>query len=206
MTPVELLAIMPSAGHRAYTYAGPLTDAMAEFGIDTPARQAMFLSQVGEESGSLLYTEEIASGEAYEGRFDLGNTEPGDGVRFKGRGLIETTGRKNYLRCGVALGLDLIAHPELLEEPVNAARSAGFFCQDNDLNHWADIGDFDGYCDVVNLGHKTRTVGDSRGYSVRLAFWQRACTFLKVNMAGAVEGDQSPVVGAPAANSGEKND
>lgn len=207
MTPAELLAIMPVAGHRADTYAQPLTNAMAEFGINTPARQAAFLAQVGEESGSLFYVKEIASGAAYEGREDLGNTEPGDGVRFKGRGPIEITGRANYQECGDALGLDLIAHPELLEEPANGCRASAWFCKKHDLNHWADVGDFDGYCDVINRGHKTRKIGDSNGYAVRLAFWKRGCIVLKVNMAGVVEEDSTPVAGTPAANSdGENHD
>ena len=92
----------------------PLNDTMDEFGITTPARQAAFLAQVCHESGSLHYTRELADGTAYEGRADLGNTEPGDGPRFRGRGLIQVTGRANYRACGTALNLDLIGHPEML--------------------------------------------------------------------------------------------
>ena len=73
-----------------------LNDTMATFEIDTPMRQAHFLAQIAHESGSLRYVREIASGEAYEGRQDLGNVMPGDGPRFKGRGLIQLTGRTNY--------------------------------------------------------------------------------------------------------------
>ena len=99
MTPDQLRRIMPLAGKRAPLYAVPLSDAMAEYGIDTPARQAGFLAQIAHESGSLVYVEEIASGAAYEGRADLGNTEPGDGERYKGRGILQITGRANYRAC-----------------------------------------------------------------------------------------------------------
>ncbi len=68
---------------------------MNENGINTPLRRVHFFAQIGHESKELIYSEEIASGRAYEGRFDLGNTQPGDGVRFKGRGLIQITGRAN---------------------------------------------------------------------------------------------------------------
>lgn len=85
-----------------------------QYGLNTKERIASFLSQVGHESGGLLYTEEIASGAAYEGRADLGNTQKGDGVRFKGRGLIQTTGRKNYQDFKDKFGVDVINHPELL--------------------------------------------------------------------------------------------
>ena len=76
-------------------YTAALLANMQNRSISTPLRQAHFLAQVGHESGELRYAEEIASGEAYEGRADLGNTQPGDGPRFKGRGLIQLTGRAN---------------------------------------------------------------------------------------------------------------
>lgn len=85
-----------------------------KYGLNTKERIASFLSQVGHESGALLYTEEIASGAAYEGRKDLGNTVAGDGVRFKGRGLIQTTGRKNYQDFKDKFGIDVIKNPSLL--------------------------------------------------------------------------------------------
>lgn len=78
--------IIPYAGPRASVFLVPLNNAMTEFGIDTPARQAAFLAQVAHESGSLRYVREIADGSAYEDRADRGNTESGDGARFKGAG------------------------------------------------------------------------------------------------------------------------
>jgi putative chitinase len=181
----QLKKIIPYAGPRAGFFLAPLNDAMDEFGIDTPARQAAFLSQVAVESGSLRYVSEIASGAAYNGRKDLGNTKPEalriaalygstPGPFWKGHGLIQITGYDNHLACGQALGLDLLNHPELLEEPINAARSAAWFWKEHGLNKWADAGDCDGVSDVINKGRKTAPIGDANGYQERLAFYQRA--------------------------------
>ena len=166
LTLAQLVAIMPYARPRAATFIAPLNAAMLEFGITTPARQASFLSQVGHESGSLAYLRELASGVAYEGRRDLGNTWPGDGVRYKGRGLIQITGRANYAACGKALGLDLLARPELLEQIVNACRSAGWFWQANGLNALADAGD--------QVRVTRRVNGGTNGLTERLALFAAA--------------------------------
>lgn len=166
ITADELRAIMPHAGARADTFRDPLRQAMQEFEIDTPARMAAFLAQIAHESGSLRYVREIASGEAYEGRSDLGNTQPGDGVRYKGRGLIQVTGRANYAQCGAALQLDLLAHPELLEEPLNACRSAAWFWKSRGLNELADRGDFKLITKRINGGYN--------GYQDRLTYYTRA--------------------------------
>lgn len=162
----QLKQIMPLAGRRADAFCQALNDAMAEFGIDTPARQASFLAQVAHESGQLRYVRELASGAAYEGRKDLGNVVTGDGVRYKGRGLIQVTGRANYRACGAALGLDLINHPELLEQPVAACRSAGWFWQTHGLNALADAGD--------QVRVTRRINGGTNGLAERLAFFETA--------------------------------
>ena len=141
VTLAQLLTILPNARPRAAAFLAPLNAAMVEFGITTLARQASFLAQVGHESGSLVYVRELASGKAYEGRAELGNTQAGDGVRFKGRGLLQVTGRANYAACGKTLGLDLLTTPDLLERTVNACRSAGWFWQTKGLNSLADAGD-----------------------------------------------------------------
>lgn len=119
-----------------------------KFEINTPARQLSFLAQVGHESGGLFFTEELASGDAYEGRKSLGNTQPGDGRRFKGRGLIQITGRANYKSIGDSLGVDFISNPTLLggknikvctEEQLKfAALSAGWYWNSRKLNAIAD--------------------------------------------------------------------
>lgn len=142
----QLQAIMP-ATKRASLFLDPLNSAMAEFKINTPARQAMFLAQVGHESGQLNLLKELASGEAYDtGKLAvrLGNTPEadGDGQRNKGRGLIQITGARNYLLCLMALDIDTINHPELLEQPEFACRSAAWFWWNNGLNELADKGDF----------------------------------------------------------------
>ncbi|WP_300750112.1 glycoside hydrolase family 19 protein [Janthinobacterium sp.] len=163
LTLAQLVAILPYSRSRAATFLAPLNATMREFGINTPARQASFLSQVGHESGSLVYVRELASGAAYEGRRDLGNMQPGDGVRFKGRGLIQVTGRANYVACGKALGLDLLAKPELLEQTVNACRSAGWFWQSKGLNALADAGD--------QVAVTRRVNGGTNGLAERLAMF-----------------------------------
>ena len=119
-----------------------------KFNINTPIRQLCFLAQVGHESGSLYFTEELASGAAYEGRKSLGNVVKGDGIKFKGRGLIQITGRSNYKAVGEALGIDLIRNPVLLggknvskcsnEQLKNAAMSAGWYWNSRRLNNIAD--------------------------------------------------------------------
>jgi putative chitinase len=119
----------------------PINDTLVKFKIDTPKRIAAFLSQLAHESGSLRYVAEIASGVAYEGRKDLGNINPGDGVKFKGRGLIQITGRANYEAVGAALQYDFISHPEDLEKAGAAALSAGWFWNTRNLNQYADFGD-----------------------------------------------------------------
>ena len=126
-----------------------INDTCDKYEINTPVRQLCFLAQVGHESGGLFYTEELASGAAYEGRKNLGNTQPGDGVRFKGRGLIQITGRANYKSIGDALGVDFVKNPTLLggknvkvctpDQLKYAALSAGWFWNSRNLNSLAEI-------------------------------------------------------------------
>jgi putative chitinase len=173
ITPDLLRAIMPHASvPNSEKYAGPLAAACAENGIDTPARVAAFLAQIAHESGSLKFLRELATGDAYEGRKDLGNTQPGDGRRFKGRGLIQITGRANYQAVGTALGLDLIHDPAQLEQPGPACRSAGWFWQTRKLNPLADAGAFAKITRRIN--------GGLNGYDDRLAYYERAKAALGV--------------------------
>jgi putative chitinase len=97
------------------------------------------------------------------GREQLGNTQPGDGWAFRGRGLKQLTGRDNYRRCGDALRIDLIGNPDLLLLPANAAMSAGWFWSTNKLNDIADLGDV--------LGMTRRVNGGTNGLTERAALW-----------------------------------
>ncbi len=166
----ELIQIMPYAKQRAATFLDGINQTMVEADISTKLRAASFLAQIGHESGQLRYVEEIASGAAYEGRLDLGNKFKGDGVRFKGRGLIQVTGRDNYMRCGIKLGLDLINDPLLLKLPINACRSAGWFWGTKNLNAIADTGD--------QVRVTKRVNGGTNGLDDRLALFAKAMKVL----------------------------
>ena len=167
---------------RAAAWLAPMQAALAVYAIDTPRRLSMFLANLGHESGRLVYVREIwgptPAQTRYEGRVDLGNTKPGDGKRFLGRGLIQLTGRDNARACRDGLrkvmpGVpDFEADPTPLELPKWAALSACWFWNSKGLDRWADMGDFDGVCDVINRGLKTATVGDANGYIERLALWK----------------------------------
>jgi putative chitinase len=115
-----------------------LVSGMEQYEINTYLRECHFIAQLAHESGEFRYMEELASGKAYEGRKDLGNVNPGDGVRYKGRGCIQITGATNYFACGKSLGVDFIHNPELLETPEYASKSACWFWSSRGLNKIAD--------------------------------------------------------------------
>lgn len=130
---------------------------MNEYEINNQIRIQMFLAQIGHESGELRYVEELASGQAYEGRKDLGNLHPGDGVMFKGRGLIQLTGRNNYSIMSKSFNVDFISNPNLLSEPEWAVRSACWFWSTKGLNSIADTGDFRRVTRIINGGYNGMT-------------------------------------------------
>jgi putative chitinase len=152
LTLAQLQAAMPFAGDRAAIFLGPLNEAIEEFQIDTLVDRASFLAQVAHESGSLRYTREGHDGSDYEGRADLGNTEPGDGKRFPGRGLMQITGRTNTLRCLRALGRP-DTDTAYLETPIGAARSAGWYWRDRGLSEIAKVGNFGTLTKKINGGY-----------------------------------------------------
>jgi putative chitinase len=121
-------------------YPQRLNDALPKWEINTLPRVRMFIAQVAHESGSFRYTREIASGQAYEGRNDLGNIFPGDGVKFKGRGVIQVTGRSNYQSCSLALFGDnrLLLNPDILATPQYAIESACWYWKTRLLNDLCD--------------------------------------------------------------------
>ncbi len=146
---------------------------MANRAIDSPLRQAHFLAQIGHESGELRFREEIASGEAYEGRADLGNTQPGDGRRFKGRGLIQLTGRANYAEYGRAINreAELLAKPELVaSDPELCVDVAGWFWAKRGLNELADRDELTAITRRIN--------GGLNGLEDRRRLYQRAKSLL----------------------------
>ena len=102
--------------------------AMRKYGIGkSPLERAHFLAQCAHESGGFVYREELASGAAYEGRRDLGNTQPGDGVRFKGRGYIQLTGRANYTRFGPVAGANFVGNPIIVAQQYYAETACLFW-------------------------------------------------------------------------------
>ena len=127
-----------------------LVAAMRRYGITSQRRAECFLAQLLHESAMLHYFEELASGAAYEGRRDLGNVRPGDGVRYKGRGPIQLTGRANYRRAGAALKVDFEGHPQLVATPRYGYLVAGWFWSQHGLNTFADSGDFEGITRRIN--------------------------------------------------------
>lgn len=167
MTPQDLARATGARIDRATEFLPHIEAAMAEFEINTPDRQAAFLAQIGHESGGLHWTTEIwgpsIAQSHYEGRDDLGNMDEGDGFRFKGRGLIQTTGRANYRDTGDALGVDLLTDPTLLAQPELAARSAAWFWREHGLNELADVGDFTRITRKIN--------GGTNGMDDRLALY-----------------------------------
>jgi predicted chitinase len=142
--------------------------AMIEFGITTQNEAAAFIAQVLHESVFLRYFEEIASGAAYEGRRDLGNTHAGDGRRYKGRGPIQLTGRSNYRAAGHALGLDLEGNPTLASGHDVGWRIAGWYWKTHGLDRYAD-GTQAGFDKI------TRSInGGLNGKASRDTIWRRA--------------------------------
>lgn len=120
--------------------------------MDNDFRFAQFFAQTGHESGGFKYMKEIASGSAYEGRADLGNTQPGDGMRYKGRGPIQITGRANYRKYGRLIGIDIERHPEVAETPSIGLHLACEYWKQTGLNSLADVNDTEGVTRRINGG------------------------------------------------------
>ncbi len=148
----KLAVVLPLAlASRISTFYEPLVQGMTAYGITTPLQMAHFLAQVGLESGNFLYTEELASGAAYEGRKDLGNSRKGDGVRYKGRGLIQLTGRANYSAFSADAGVDYLAQPALLaSDPLVAVDAACWFWHDRGLAALAEQDDVKAVTKCIN--------------------------------------------------------
>jgi putative chitinase len=193
---------MPSGGSKIDKYVDPLNAAMLEFDINTPSRQAAFIAQIAHESGQFSHIKEnlnySASGliktfgkyfnaktaqqyarapqsianRVYANRMGNGDFASGDGWKYRGRGLIQLTGRTNYQSCGQGLGIDLLSNPDALLDPAIACRSAAWFWKINGLNELADAGKFETITRRIN--------GGTNGLEERKFFYERAKKYLKV--------------------------
>jgi len=156
LSPAKLLGILPECSvERAERYFPGVTQTMERYGINTPLRVMHFLAQIGHESGGFRYAEEIASGAAYEGRADLGNTQAGDGQRFKGRGLIQLTGRTNYAAYGKSIGRDLTVDNNwqlVADDPGLCVDVAGWYWARRNINALADRNDLEAVTKAINGG------------------------------------------------------
>lgn len=207
LTEQQLLQILPNARPVAGVFVPALNRAMARFGIDTPARMAAFLAQVGHESGQLrrlvenlnydaaglartwpkryrgadghptALAEQIArkpeliANATYAGRNGNGPVQSGDGWRYRGRGLLQVTGRDNYRAAGEGVGQPFEDEPELLEQPEFAALSAAWWWSDHGLNELADAGQFEDIGSIINTGRPGRT---PTGADERSELWKTA--------------------------------
>jgi predicted chitinase len=205
----ELEAIMPqlpaAKGASLYPF---LSAAIAEFAIEAPARTAAFLAQLAHESAQFRFMEEIWGPTDAQRRYEppstlatkLGNTEPGDGLRFKGRGPIQITGRSNYRRFGDLLGLDLIADPPKAAQPDVAFRIAGLFWSKKGLNELADRVTQEAFREITR-----RINGGSNGQTERERFYEVAKNVLGVTGPSVSRGARVPAaVAEPAFDRGHE--
>lgn len=151
----KLSVVMPRAlPAKIDLYYDPLVTGMKKYDITSNLRMAHFISQIAHETASFLYAEEIASGAAYEGRSDLGNTQPGDGKRYKGRGLIQLTGRANYAAYSRDSAVDYVAKPELVAtDPFVGVDVACWYWNKNGINRFADQDDVKAVTKAINGGY-----------------------------------------------------
>jgi putative chitinase len=181
-----LMTVAPSAPSTtlsALMAGDALNLALAEFEVNTPHRVAAFLAQVAHETGGFRWLNEIWGPTKQQKKYDppgklaktLGNTERGDGARYKGRGLIQITGRGNYRTYGRKLKLPLEDSPELAAIPEHAARIAACYWHDRGLNELADQATNESFVTITK-----RINGGLNGLNERVAYWQRAKDFLGI--------------------------
>jgi predicted chitinase len=197
LTDEMLRQIMPNCPKAKRAQCLPhLVSAMVEFNITNYLRASAFLATIAVESMEFRYFEEIASGSAYEGRRDLGNTQPGDGKKYKGRGVIQVTGRANSELCLKFLNLPA-GQPELLAELSNAFRSAGWFWDPHrNLNPLADQRQF--LTTQIRVNGKNKKTGQPNGWNERRAYYERALRVLPEDLEVTDDGDVAVAVVAAA--------
>jgi predicted chitinase len=179
---------------RAQQFVAGANQAMILGGITNVNRAAMFLAQVGHESGSLRHTEEIGSGAAYEGKKELGNTQPGDGVRFKGRSFIQITGRYNYTvfsewahKNGLVSTADyFVSNPSALVNDEFAWMGPVWYwtVARPNLNALSDAKDIQGVTTAIN--------GGLTGLADRTSRWQHCLTLGNAILPGGTGGETTP--------------
>jgi putative chitinase len=201
LTAQQLQSIMPRLSAQKNSEFLPfLRSAMTEFAIDAPARAAAFLAQLAHESGQFRFMEEIWGPTDAQRRYEpvtklaqnLGNTDAGDGKRFKGRGPIQLTGRANYRRFGNLLDVDLVADPARAAKPDVAFRVAGLFWSKKGLNELADIASDDAFRVITR-----RINGGANGLAERRAFYAVARQVLGVPAAPDTRGRTAPEAPIP---------
>lgn len=161
ITDADLRQIMPNLPEaKRQTYRPHLVKAMISCEISTPLRVAAFLAQIAHESAELRFMQELWGPTAQQKKYeppsdlakDLGNTDPGDGFKYRGRGPIQITGRANYKKYGDLLGVDFVGNPDLAATPEFAFQIAGLFWKTRRLNELADAQDFTTITKRINGG------------------------------------------------------
>lgn len=184
----EIRQMFPLAGSRLTPHLPFIPLALEKGAINTPLRISAFLAHLAHESAEYRYMEEIADGSEYEGRADLGNTEPGDGMRFKGHGPIQITGRDAHKAVGHYLGIDAVADPRLLTLPQYGTASAVWFWsvyKGPGLNAFADHEWFRLTTKWVNGGYN--------GLSERLAYYARNRTILGITSTYTMSNEETSI-------------
>lgn len=182
MTPATLKAAVGCSDDAAYQWAAMISLVLDEYAINTRNKVAMFLAQVGHESGSFRFVAEIwgptAAQKRYEGRKDLGNIYPGDGFKFRGHGPIQITGRANHAemrdRLRTRLGPyvpDFEENPEALMQPMWGAYAAGEFWSARNLNPLAEREDIEAVTRKINGGLNGLEDRTRRYYKAKEALW-----------------------------------
>jgi predicted chitinase len=194
----DLQQIMPRLPQaKRQLYLPFINRVMVIYEIDTPLRASAFLAQIAHESAELKYMEGIWGPTAQQKKYEppgevatrLGNTQPGDGFRYRGRGPIQITGRANYEKYGDLLGIDLVGNPDLAATPQYAFSTAGLFWKLNGLNELADVQDFTAITKRIN--------GGLNGLAERQKYYEIA-----KNVLGSEEADDF-AFSTPLAPSGE---
>ena len=174
ITKEQILQIMPNSAKCADSYLPSINGYAELFGIDTPLRMAHFLAQIAHESNELRCTRELGD-RAYFAKYDngrlklvLGNVKAGDGYKYRGRGLIQITGRANYqaYQDSKYCRGDIMENPQLLERPLGAVKSAMWWWWRHGLNELADKDSFVAVTKTVN--------GGTNGLKSRKAYLERA--------------------------------